>query len=72
VRRRAIAGVVLCLVGGVWIAQGVNVLHGSVMSGHAQWAVIGGVLAVVGLAVLAWSWRARQLSRMPTARTGDP
>jgi hypothetical protein len=54
---RGIAGVVLCLTGAVWIAQGTDVLHGSGMSGHGQWAVIGGVLALVGLALLAWAWR---------------
>jgi protein-S-isoprenylcysteine O-methyltransferase Ste14 len=56
---RAIAGVVLCLVGAVWIAQGTNVLHGSGMSGHGQWAVIGVVVALVGLVLLAWAWRIR-------------
>jgi len=56
---RSIAGVVLCLIGAVWIAQGTDVLHGSGMSGHGQWAVIGGVVALVGLALLAWTWRIR-------------
>jgi protein-S-isoprenylcysteine O-methyltransferase Ste14 len=56
---RGIAGVVLCLVGAVWIAQGTNVLHGSGMSGHGQWAVIGVVVALIGLALLAWTWRIR-------------
>jgi len=29
------------------------------MSGHGQWAVIGGVVALVGLALLGWTWRIR-------------
>ena len=53
---RAIAGGVLCLVSAVWIAQGTNVLHGSGMSGHGEWAVIGGIVAAVGLGLLAWTW----------------
>jgi hypothetical protein len=57
---RAIAGVILCLVGAVWIAQGTNVLHGSGMSGERQWAVIGGVVVVLGAAFLAWAWRIRR------------
>jgi protein-S-isoprenylcysteine O-methyltransferase Ste14 len=56
---RGIAGAVLLLVGAVWIAQGTDVLHGSGMSGQGQWTVIGGVCAVVGLALLAWTWRIR-------------
>jgi protein-S-isoprenylcysteine O-methyltransferase Ste14 len=54
---RGIAGVVLCLVGAVWIAQGTNAMGGSGMSGHGQWAVIGVVLVLIGLALLAWAWR---------------
>ena len=56
---RVVAGVVLCLVGAVWIAQGTDVLHGSGMSGQGLWAVIGVVVAVIGLALLAWAWRIR-------------
>jgi hypothetical protein len=48
----AIVGVVLVLVGVVFVGQGTNVIHGSSMSGHGVYAVLGGVLVVVGLAVL--------------------
>jgi len=57
---RGIAGVLLCLVGAVWIAQGTNALHGSGMSGHQQWTVTGAVLLVLGLALLAWAWVIRR------------
>ena len=59
---RGIVGVVLCLVGAVWIAQGTDALHGSGMSGHGQWTVIGVVLVVIGLALLAWAWSIRRES----------
>ena len=59
-RTRGIGGVLLCLVGAVWIAQGINVLHGSGMSGQGKWAVIGGVVLVAGLALLASAWRTRR------------
>ena len=49
----------MSLVGAVWIAQGTDVLHGSGMSGQGQWAVIGGIVAFVGLALLVWTWRIR-------------
>jgi predicted DsbA family dithiol-disulfide isomerase len=55
-----VAAVVLCLVGAVWIARGTDALHGSGNSGHTEWAVIGGVVVVVGLALLAWAWRIRR------------
>jgi len=64
---RGIAGVVLCLVGAVWIAQGTDVLHGSFMSGSGQWTVIGAVLAVIGLGLLAWVWRSHAGRQRPTA-----
>ncbi len=57
---RGITGVVLLLVGAVWIGQGTNALHGSGMSGHGQWTAIGAVLVAVGLALLAWAWRIRK------------
>jgi hypothetical protein len=63
---RGIAGLVLCLVGAVWIAQGTNAVHGSGMSGHGQWAVIGVAVVVIGLALLAWAWRIRARHEQPT------
>jgi hypothetical protein len=41
-------GVLMILLGGVWIAQGINILPGSFMTGDPKWAVIGAGLAVVG------------------------
>jgi hypothetical protein len=55
-----IAGVVLILLGSVWILQGINVLRGSFMSGQMQWAVRGGILAIVGIGLLSWANRKRQ------------
>ncbi len=56
---RGIIGVVLCLVGVVWIAQGTNVMHGSGMSGHGVYAVLGAVVLVIGAVLLGWAWRIR-------------
>jgi uncharacterized membrane protein HdeD (DUF308 family) len=47
-----VAGVVLLLVGVIWILQGINVLPGSFMTGQTKWAVIGTITAIVGLALL--------------------
>jgi hypothetical protein len=48
-----IFAVLLILMGGVWILQGVNILPGSYMSGNPQWAVNGTITALIG-AGLFW------------------
>jgi hypothetical protein len=53
-------GVLSLLVGGVWILQGVGVLPGSFMTGQIEWAVYGGITALVG-GVLLWLARRRPL-----------
>jgi hypothetical protein len=50
---RVIVGVVLCLVGALWIAQGLDVVKGSAMTGHGIWAVLGTIVVVAGLALIA-------------------
>ncbi|MFB9180068.1 hypothetical protein ACFFX1_18150 [Dactylosporangium sucinum] len=42
-------GVLLILFGGVWTLQGLDVLGGSAMSGVTVWAVVGPVVALVGI-----------------------
>ena len=50
---RGIGGVVAVLIGVIWILQGVNVIHGSGMSGHGQFAVLGIVVALLGAWLLS-------------------
>lgn len=57
-RMRVGLGLLLLLIGTVWTLQGLNVLGGSAMSGVTLWAVIGPVVAVLGL-TLALSGRRR-------------
>jgi hypothetical protein len=57
---RVIPAVVLCLVGAVFIAQGTGALHGSMMTGKGRYALLGAVLALIGLALLASAWRLRR------------
>jgi hypothetical protein len=66
---RAAVGVVSCLVGAVFIAQGTNALRGSTMSGHGGYAILGGSLIVVGVALLA---RASRLRGRRTDRGSAP
>ena len=50
-------GILLLLSGGTFFLQGVNVLPGSFMTGDPQWAVNGGFMIVVGIALFVWAWR---------------
>ena len=47
-------GALMIVVGGIWTLQGVGVLPGSVMSGVALWAIVGPIVALAGVALLAW------------------
>jgi hypothetical protein len=55
---RTALGALLVLAGVVWTLQGLNVLGGSAMSGVTLWAIIGPIVAVLGV-VLALSGRRR-------------
>jgi hypothetical protein len=44
-----VIGVFFVLVGGLWTLQGLGVVGGSVMSGVTMWAIIGPVVAIIGL-----------------------
>jgi hypothetical protein len=43
-----VIGALLFLAGILWTLQGLDVIGGSGMSGHAIWAVIGVIVAVIG------------------------
>ena len=62
-RARAIIGVVLCLVGALWIFQGVGVAKGSFMTGHAGYAILGGGAVLVGIGLVVTARRARSGAR---------
>ena len=53
-----VVGLILVLIGGVWLVQGLGVIPtGSFMDGQSVWAVIGGVCLVAGLIALSRSRR---------------
>jgi len=43
-----VGGVLLLLLGLLWLLQGVNLMPGTVMSGQSFWAIVGLILIVVG------------------------
>ncbi len=53
----SILGVLLVLVGIVWILQGFNILLGSIMSGQILYAVLGLILAIIGIGLLVFANR---------------
>ena len=43
-----VIGALLFLAGLLWTLQGLDIIGGSGMSGHAIWAVIGVIVAIIG------------------------
>ncbi|WP_043681317.1 hypothetical protein [Streptomyces xylophagus] len=60
---RGIGGIILVVLGAVWIAQGSGAMNGSAMSGHGQYAALGVVVALIGLFLVVWAWRMRNHDR---------
>ncbi|MDE3065387.1 MAG: hypothetical protein KGJ36_06925 [Acidobacteriota bacterium] len=56
-RATTILGVMCCLAGVIWVAQGLNLLGGSGMSGHGEWAWIGAATVAAGVALVRWRGR---------------
>jgi drug/metabolite transporter superfamily protein YnfA len=54
---QVLIGAVLIAIGATFTLQGLNLLKGSAMSDKTQWAVIGPIVIVVGIAVLLLGWR---------------
>lgn len=54
-----IVGVLLLVIGVIWILQGINVLPGSFMTGQIKWAAYGGLAVVAGLGALYAARRVR-------------
>ncbi|MBO3747814.1 hypothetical protein J5X84_17190 [Streptosporangiaceae bacterium NEAU-GS5] len=52
-------GALLLVVGALWTLQGVGVVGGSFMSGNTTWAIIGPIVALVGIALAGFTLRRR-------------
>jgi drug/metabolite transporter superfamily protein YnfA len=50
-------GAVLVLMGAVFAFQGLGYLAGSAMTGVTLWAIVGPILAVVGVVLIVWGAR---------------
>jgi hypothetical protein len=56
-------GLLAVVVGAVWTLQGLGYLGGSVMSGVTAWAVIGPIVALVGVVLIVVGLRTRNRTR---------
>jgi type VI protein secretion system component VasK len=64
-----VLGVLLAIVGVLWIGQGLKLLGQSGgMNGQHIWALIGLICAVAGLAFITAGVRAGRAARLPRAR----
>jgi hypothetical protein len=51
-----VVGILLAVIGCVWILQGIGVLPGSFMSGQRKWAINGAIALVIGILIF-WASR---------------
>jgi hypothetical protein len=56
-----ILGIVAVALGVVWTLQGLDIMGGSAMSGNSTWAIVGPIVAVVGLLLLLFGARKRRV-----------
>lgn len=48
---KLVAGILIFLMGALWTLQGLDLVGGSPMSGVTLWAVVGPIVAILGLAL---------------------
>jgi hypothetical protein len=58
-----VVGLLAALAGTVWTLQGLGYVGGSFMSGATVWAVIGPIVALVGLVLITFGLRSRRRVR---------
>ena len=54
-----VVGIIATLAGVVWTLQGLDIMGGSPMSGESTWAIIGPIVAVLGILALLFGLRRR-------------
>ncbi len=58
-----VVSVLLVLAGGVFFLQGIRILPSPLMYGKTEWVVIGGIMVVVGVAILVFVSRSARTRR---------
>ncbi len=54
-----VIGIVLVIVGVIWLLQGSNVLSFGAMAGHRRWIALGALLGIVGIILIVAGARRR-------------
>jgi hypothetical protein len=54
-----LVGAIAVVAGVVWTLQGLDVLGGSPMSGDSTWAIVGPIVAVIGMLIFLFGLRRR-------------
>jgi hypothetical protein len=62
-------GILAVLIGAVWTLQGLGHLGGSAMTGERLWAVVGPIVALVGLLLIVAALRSRRRVAPPSPQT---
>ena len=62
-----ILGVLLVILGGIWILQGISVLPGSFMTGQIRWAIYGAIAAVAGVVLIVLASKRKKARTTPPA-----
>jgi hypothetical protein len=52
-----VVGIIMLLLGGLWILQGIGMVGGSFMTGSSFWAITGTIVAIAGAVSLFLSLR---------------
>lgn len=52
-----IVGAIVTVAGIVWMFQGLGVIGGSAMTGSTLWAVLGPIVALIGIALVVFGLR---------------
>jgi hypothetical protein len=50
-------GILLLLLGALWLLQGIGIIPGSFMTGQTQWAIYGAIAAITGLGLVVLARR---------------
>ena len=67
---RWVVGGAVCLVGALWIGQGIGWIGSSFMTGEAIWSVIGTVVVVFGIIAPRWAAPSYREEVEPSVRVG--
>jgi hypothetical protein len=68
----AAGGLLAVVLGALWTLQGLNLVGGSPMSGVTIWAIVGPIVAVIGLVLIVIGVRARNAAADQPRDTDPP